>query len=59
MTLTVGIKYDVDSLNFTGWTTTGGETAHDGYSAYDYFDQAGKYLGADEFGIEPTAELHA
>jgi len=53
MRLTKGNTYDTAKLKCEGWTSTTSETAHDGYSAWDYFTQDGVYLGADEFGIEP------
>lgn len=59
MKLTVGKKYQVDSLTFTGWTdcsSLNGECepgATEGYNVSDYFDRDGVYLGQDEYGIEP------
>ena len=51
MKLTKGNRYDLATLTITGWTT-GDDSGHEGYSISDYF-RAGRYLGADEHGIEP------
>ena len=48
--LTAGTQYDVDSLTLVGWST--GADCIDGYSYLDYF-RDGRYLGADQDGIEP------
>jgi hypothetical protein len=56
MTLKIGTKYDIDALKCTGWK--GDEKlGHEGYNFFDYFDVDGTYKGADDFGIEPTAEV--
>jgi hypothetical protein len=52
MTLTKGNKYDLATLDCTGWTEGDG-SGHEGYHVSDYF-RDGVYLGADEHGIEPT-----
>ena len=52
-TLIAGNIYDVTTLEHVGWTGGDG-TGHDGYSAGDYFDPHGRYLGPDAHGIEPT-----
>ena len=44
-------RYDSDRVVLTGWTTPDGH-APDGYSVCDYFAD-GKYLGPDQYGIEP------
>ena len=54
-TLTVGQTYDLDTLSFAGWTDGDG-TGTGGYSCWDYFRE-GKYLGADEHGIEPLFDI--
>lgn len=41
--------YDEKSVRERGFTIS-----DDGYQVGDYFDHEGKYLGADEYGIEPT-----
>lgn len=63
MTLTKGESYDLDTLDFDGWT--GPESANiydadghrnpgmDAYSVSDYF-HAGVYLGPDMHGVEPV-----
>lgn len=51
-TLTVGCRYDVDSLNFVAWTKGDGSSI-DGYNTGDYFTLQGYYLGPDDHGIEP------
>lgn len=48
--LTVGQSYDLDTLEFAGWST--GADHVDGYHYADYF-RDGIYLGADEDGVEP------
>lgn len=52
MELITGNTYDVSFLRLVGWT--GQE--HEGYNIADYFDAQGRYLGADEAGIEPIVE---
>lgn len=49
---TVGQRYDWQSLEFIGWTKGDG-SGSEGYQVGNYFDASGKYLGADEHGIEP------
>lgn len=48
-----GKSYDIDAIRsqFAGWSN--GESHIDGYSLDNYFDAAGRYLGADEDGVEP------
>jgi hypothetical protein len=41
------------SWRHTGWTVGDG-SGHEGYAVEHYFDAAGKYLGPDAHGIEPT-----
>jgi hypothetical protein len=53
--LVKGEHYDVSCLTFTGWTFGDG-TGHDGYRVEDYF-RDGIYLGPDDHGIEPIADL--
>lgn len=53
MTLEQGKTYDLNTLECTGWTEGDG-SGSDGYNVADYFDAQGRYLGADELGIEPT-----
>lgn len=50
-TLTTGTKYNIDALEFIGWTVGDG-SGNEGYNVSDYF-RGGEYLGADEHGIEP------
>ncbi len=52
--LDVGSRYDVGLVPVLhcGWTYGDG-SGHEGYHARDYFDAAGRYLGADPHGIEP------
>lgn len=42
----------VEIENAVGWTVGDG-SGHEGYNVSDYFSADGKYLGADEHGIEP------
>lgn len=63
MKLKIGQKYKVDDLELRGWTHEGilmgsEEEAEEtqGYSYFTYFDPQGKYLGPDEYGIEPAME---
>lgn len=51
--LKVGEIYDVTQLEIIGWTCGDG-SGHNGYNLFDYFDATGQYLGADQYGIEPT-----
>lgn len=53
--LTKGQVYDVGSLRCIGWTDGDG-SGHEGYHWQDYFAADGRYLGADEHGIEPIVE---
>ncbi|NBW19789.1 MAG: hypothetical protein EBR82_68630 [Caulobacteraceae bacterium] len=53
--LTVGQTYDIATLRLVGWTDGDG-TGHEGYSIHDYFGADGRYLGADDHGIEPIVE---
>ena len=48
-------QYDVTTLRCTGWSDGDG-SGHEGYNWLDYFTDDGKYLGADEHGIEPIFE---
>ena len=62
MKLTKGQKYNVETLEFAGWT--GNDAIYDesgnrnpgmdGYNVSDYFDADGRYLGPDIYGVEPT-----
>jgi hypothetical protein len=52
MLLTKSETYDIDALEFSGWTEGDGSST-DGYSAWAYFDADRRYLGPDEYGIEP------
>lgn len=56
MILTKGEKYDVTILRFVGWTDGDG-TSTEGYHPHHYFDSDDRYLGADQFGIEPIFEI--
>ncbi len=63
MKLEIGQKYKVDDLDLRGWKHEGHlmgpkEEAKktQGYSYFAYFDPEGKYLGPDEYGIEPEME---
>lgn len=63
MKLKIGQKYKVDDLDLRGWKHEGHlmgpkEEAKktQGYSYFAYFDPEGKYLGPDEYGIEPAME---
>lgn len=50
-TLTIGQKYDIQTLHCVGWT--GPELyVISGYHVEDYF-RDGVYLGPDKHGIEP------
>jgi hypothetical protein len=56
MNLTKDTTYTTEEIadltaRMTGWTTGDG-TGSEGYNVADYF-RDGKYLGADEHGIEP------
>lgn len=51
-TLTVGTRYKVESLQFSGWTDGDGSGA-DGYNILDYFGDDDSYKGPDQHGIEP------
>lgn len=61
MKLQQGKAYDVTALKFTGWT--GSESIYDdqgnrnpgmdAYNVVDYFDDDGRYLGPDMYGVEP------
>ena len=55
MTLSKGQTYDATTLRLIGWTAGNG-TGSDGYQPEYYFDEDGKYLGADSDGIEPIFE---
>ena len=44
-----GEKYDEKSVRDAGFTIDDA-----GYQIGDYFDAGGRYLGPDEYGIEPT-----
>lgn len=55
MVLTTGRTYteaQIKALVLTGWTEGDG-SGHEGYCVEHYFS-AGRYLGADEHGIEPA-----
>jgi hypothetical protein len=52
MKLTKGNTYDLATLNCIGWTAGDG-SGSEGYNVADYFDATGRYLGADDHGIEP------
>ena len=52
MILTTGQRYDLNALRFAGWRNPN-ELSLFGYSALDFFDEDGVYLGPDEDGIEP------
>lgn len=65
VSLVKGRQYDVSNLRLLGWTDGlcsysdldrdyGGH--NDGYNFRDYFDADGRYLGPDEFGIQPICE---
>ncbi len=51
-----GEQYDTDQVELAWWST--GDSHIDGYCLWDYFDSDGRYLGADEHGIEPIVELN-
>lgn len=53
MILTTGQKYDPCALRFAGWSNPHGNILT-GYSALDFLDEDGVYLGPDEYGIEPV-----
>lgn len=55
MTLNKGQKYDATTLRLVGWTEGDG-SGSEGYQAEYYFDADGRYIGADEYGIEPIFE---
>ena len=64
MKLKIGQKYEVDDLELRGWQREGTllkarEEAEEtkGYSCFAYFDAEGRYLGPDEYGIEPAMEV--
>lgn len=48
ITLTIGVRYDVDALVCTGWTAE----VDDGYLCWHYFSD-GIYSGPDSDGVEP------
>ncbi len=52
MKLINGKIYDLNNLTLVGWTDGNG-SGHEGYHVADYFDPHGRYLGADQDGIEP------
>ena len=54
--LTKGEKYDVSKLSSNYWVDGDGNVVEntDGYSVFDYFGHNGEYLGADDYGMEPT-----
>lgn len=49
-------KYDTTYLTFSGWHNPADEDTT-GYNAGDYFDSDGRYLGPDEYGIEPEFNI--
>lgn len=55
MKLIKGQRYNLDQLQFTGWTE-GDRSGHDGYHLENYFLRDGEYLGPDCHGIEPVFE---
>lgn len=55
MTLMQGKLYTISHLVLLGWTDGDGSGA-EGYNLLDYFDYEGRYLGADQHGIEPIVE---
>ena len=46
-----GRRYDIDLIDFVGWTV-GDYSGHEGYRFEDFFKD-GVYLGPDRHGIEP------
>lgn len=57
-TLETGKRYNVDALQFAGWTAGDGSGA-EGYSILDYFADDGTYKGADQHGIEPIFDTQS
>jgi hypothetical protein len=55
MKLQKGQRYNIEHLKFLGWSDgTDGDT--DGYAFDSYFAADGKYLGPDDYGVEPIVE---
>ena len=44
-------------ITHTGWAPSRDAAEQCGVNVLDYFDASGKFLGADENGLEPTFEL--
>ena len=60
--LNTGTQYDTEALRVTGWVGPAEliwiapgvrNPAMDGYDAWAYFANDGRYLGPDEHGLEP------
>ena len=47
---------DAGKIVHTGWTPNRDTADQCGVNVLDYFDSSGKFLGADENGVEPIFE---
>jgi hypothetical protein len=53
--LIAGQKYDIASLDFTGWSN--GEASYGGVRWTEWFTADGEYRGADDEGVEPLFDV--